>query len=66
MLSTAKTLSSSVRRVLLLATTTAERKKRTRSPGINAFPNGVVQRMAWRMAAPAAGVQPLACGARCA
>jgi diacylglycerol O-acyltransferase / wax synthase len=40
-----------VRRLRLIATSTAERKKRTRSPGINAFPNGVVQRMAWRMAA---------------
>jgi diacylglycerol O-acyltransferase / wax synthase len=38
-------------RLRLIATSTAERKKRTRSPGINAFPNGVVQRMAWRMAA---------------
>ena len=40
-----------VRRLRLIATSTAERKKRTRSPGINAFPNGAVQRMAWRMAA---------------
>ena len=40
-----------VRGLRLIATSTAERKKRTRSPGINAFPNGAVQRMAWRMAA---------------
>jgi diacylglycerol O-acyltransferase / wax synthase len=40
-----------VRRLELIATATAEQKKHSHSPALNAFPNSLVQRMAWRLAA---------------
>jgi len=40
-----------VRRLELIATATAEQKQHSHSPALNAFPNGLVQRMAWRLAA---------------
>lgn len=40
-----------VRRLDLIATATAEQKRHAHSPGLNAFPNSLVQRMAWRLAA---------------
>jgi diacylglycerol O-acyltransferase / wax synthase len=40
-----------VRRLELIAIATAEQKKHSHSPALNAFPNSLVQRMAWRLAA---------------
>jgi WS/DGAT/MGAT family acyltransferase len=43
--------SDPARRLRTIAAETIELKRITRSPGINAFPNGMVQRAAWRFAA---------------
>jgi WS/DGAT/MGAT family acyltransferase len=40
-----------VRQLEVIATATAEQKKHSHSPALNAFPNSLVQRMAWRLAA---------------